>query len=113
MLIRYGVEGRGKERKGDAGPRRGRGGREVGLREQLKEIGANAARGAVDPNVEVTAQRSGRFKTGMARLDDLLFGGFPMNANLLFVGPAFVGKEVAVLNFIAEGLRSSVPAGTV
>jgi len=84
--------------------------REVGVREQLKEIGANAAREAVDPNVEVTAQRSGRFKTGMARLDDLLFGGFPMNANLLFVGPAFVGKEVAVLNFIAEGLRSSVPA---
>src|SRR3990172_7070404 len=84
--------------------------REVGVREQLKEIGANAAREAVDPNVEATAQRTGRFKTGMARLDDLLFGGFPMNANLLFVGPAFVGKEVAVLNFIAEGLRSSVPA---
>jgi len=33
-----------------------------------------------------------------------------MNANILFVGPAFVGKEVAVLNFIAEGLRTNVPA---
>src|SRR3972149_3830180 len=66
--------------------------------------------GGAEARVDVAAERAGRFKTGMARLDDLLFGGFQMSANILFVGPAFVGKEVAVLNFIAEGLRSNVPA---
>jgi len=84
--------------------------REVSVREQLKEIGASPGGGDADAKVDVSAERAGRFKTGMARLDDLLYGGFQMNANILFVGPAFVGKEVAVLNFIAEGLRSSVPA---
>ena len=57
--------------------------------------------------VETTADR---VKTGTPRLDDLLFGGIPFNSNVLFVGPAFVGKEVGMLNFIAEGLRKGVPA---
>ncbi|TLZ42771.1 MAG: hypothetical protein E6K19_08160 [Methanobacteriota archaeon] len=36
--------------------------------------------------------------------------GAPFNSNVLFVGPAFVGKEVLLLNFIAEGLKKGVPA---
>src|SRR6266581_252593 len=57
--------------------------------------------------VEAKAER---VKTGTPRLDDLLYGGIPFNSNVLFVGPAFVGKEVAVLNFIAEGLKKGIPA---
>jgi len=48
-------------------------------------------------------------KTGTPRLDDLMYGGIPFNSNVLFVGPAFVGKEVALLNFIAEGLKKGIP----
>jgi len=84
--------------------------REVSLREQLKEISALPGRGEADADDAGSSASTGRLNTGMARLDDLLYGGFPMSANILFVGPAFVGKEVAVLNFIAEGLRTSVPA---
>ena len=51
-----------------------------------------------------------KVKTGMERLDDLLMGGVPFGSNVLFVGPPFIGKEVAMLLFIAEGLRKGVPA---
>src|SRR5881296_2795780 len=54
-------------------------------------------------------KKAARVKTGTPRLDDLLYGGIPFNSNVLFVGPAFVGKEVALLNFIAEGLRKGIP----
>src|SRR6266700_2141115 len=55
-------------------------------------------------------KKAERVKTGTPRLDDLLYGGIPFNSNVLFVGPAFVGKEVALLNFFAEGLKKGVPA---
>jgi KaiC/GvpD/RAD55 family RecA-like ATPase len=84
--------------------------REASLREQMKEITASPGSGNVEPHADTSPDRAGRLRTGMPRLDDLIYGGFPMNANVLFVGPAFVGKEVAVLNFIAEGLRANVPA---
>lgn len=54
-----------------------------------------------------------KVKTGISKLDDLLYGGFPFNSNVLFIGPAFLGKEVAILNFIAEGLRKGIPAVVV
>ncbi len=69
------------------------------------------------PTTEAEAQeavsvekKAEKVKSGTPRLDDLLYGGIPFNTNLLVVGPAFVGKEVAILNFIAEGLKKSVPA---
>jgi KaiC/GvpD/RAD55 family RecA-like ATPase len=49
-------------------------------------------------------------KTGIERLDDLLMGGMPFGANVLYVGPPFIGKEVAMLLFLAEGLKKGVPA---
>src|SRR3989454_10154944 len=54
-------------------------------------------------------KKADRVKTGTPRLDDLLYGGIPFNSNVLFVGPAFVGKEIALLNFIAEGLKKGIP----
>jgi KaiC/GvpD/RAD55 family RecA-like ATPase len=54
--------------------------------------------------------KADKIRTGTQRLDDLLLGGLPMNSHILFVGPAFVGKEVGILNFIAEGLKKGVPA---
>src|SRR5881628_2290178 len=54
-------------------------------------------------------KKADRVKTGTPRLDDLLYGGIPFNSKVLFVGPAFVGKEIALLNFIAEGLKKGIP----
>lgn len=87
--------------------------REMAIKEQLRAIasqGAAPGTEAVDATVEVRADRGDRLRTGTPRLDDLLYGGLPMNANILFVGPAFVGKEVSILNFLAEGLKTNAPA---
>jgi len=51
-----------------------------------------------------------KIKTGMERLDDLLLGGMPFSSNVLFAGPPFIGKETAMLIFIADGIRKGVPA---
>jgi KaiC/GvpD/RAD55 family RecA-like ATPase len=50
-----------------------------------------------------------KVRTGTPRLDDLLYGGFPIGANILVSGPAFVGKEIFMYGFIAEGLQKGVP----
>ncbi|MGD0056886.1 MAG: ATPase domain-containing protein [Methanomassiliicoccales archaeon] len=51
-----------------------------------------------------------KVKTGNDRLDDLLLGGIPFGSNILIHGPPFIGKEVMVNQFIAEGLRKGLPA---
>ncbi|HYY48551.1 MAG TPA: ATPase domain-containing protein [Thermoplasmata archaeon] len=79
--------------------------REGAIKARIMSPGAEAAaEEAVD--IETKAER---VKTGTPRLDDLLYGGIPFNSNVLFVGPAFVGKEVVLLNFIAEGLKKGIP----
>lgn len=50
-----------------------------------------------------------RVPSGTPRLDDLLMGGLPLGSQVLFLGPAFVGKEIGIHNFIAEGLKQGVP----
>jgi len=50
-----------------------------------------------------------KVKTGMERLDDLLMGGIPFASTVLCIGPPFIGKETAMLLFLAEGLRKGVP----
>src|SRR3989454_931415 len=60
---------------------------------------------------EVTIEeKKERVRSGTPSIDDLLYGGIPFNSNLLFVGPPYVGKEVVILNFVAEGLKKGVPA---
>jgi KaiC/GvpD/RAD55 family RecA-like ATPase len=51
-----------------------------------------------------------KVKTGNTRLDDLLLGGIPFGSNIMVHGPPFVGKEVLVNTFIAEGLKKGIPA---
>lgn len=51
-----------------------------------------------------------KVKTGNPRLDDLLLGGIPFGSNVLIHGPPFIGKEVMVNQFIAEGLKKGIPA---
>src|SRR5205807_2781198 len=44
-----------------------------------------------DLQIEVKQQK---VKTGIPRLDDLMFGGIPFGTNASVYGPAYVGKEV-------------------
>jgi KaiC/GvpD/RAD55 family RecA-like ATPase len=60
---------------------------------------------AVEKEKDVT-----KIKTGVRRLDDLLFGGLPSNSNVFVYGPPFTGKLVLLDLFIAEGLRKGIPA---
>lgn len=50
-----------------------------------------------------------RVPSGTPRLDDLLLGGIPPKAHVALIGDAFVGKEVAMYSFLAEGLRRGEP----
>ncbi len=56
--------------------------------------------------VEVAQEK---VKTGTSRLDDLLLGGIPYGSNVSIYGPPFVGKEVIVHTFLAEGLKKGLP----
>jgi KaiC/GvpD/RAD55 family RecA-like ATPase len=51
-----------------------------------------------------------RLSTGTPRLDDLLLGGIPPKGHVVLLGDAFVGKEVVLYAFIAEGLKRGEPA---
>ena len=54
-----------------------------------------------------------KVKTGTPRMDDLVYGGFPLGGNILVSGPAFIGKEVFMYAFAAEGLQKGVPVAMV
>ena len=50
-----------------------------------------------------------RLPSGISRLDDLLLGGIPPRAHTVVLGDAFVGKEVVLYSFLAEGLKRGEP----
>jgi len=85
------------------------------LRMKEKEINAKL-KGLAEQEVELAAEevkieiKERKVRTGTRRLDDLLYGGFPIGSNILIYGPPYSSKEVLVYSFIAEGLRKGVPA---
>lgn len=91
--------------------------RTLSAREAELTVRASRAPGADSAHVEAplgsggtlgpigNRRRADRRATGIARLDDLLLGGFPPKAHVLFVGPPYIGKEVTLYAFLAEGLR--------
>ncbi len=48
--------------------------------------------------------------TGTKRLDDLMYGGFPLGSNISIYGPPHSGKNVLINSFMAEGIQKGVPA---
>jgi KaiC/GvpD/RAD55 family RecA-like ATPase len=101
-------------------------GEEGGRRPPIRVVGATSrgarpSRPAESPAPETTgptdllAPPTGRhyddrLTTGTTRLDDLLLGGLPPRAHVVLLGDAFVGKEVVLYAFIAEGLKRGEPA---
>ncbi len=90
-------------------------GRETLLRERMQELermGAQAAEaeaGRMQADVTAAAQET-KIKSGVRRLDDLLFGGFAPGLQILVNGPAHTGKDVLARLFSVEGLRTGVPS---
>jgi KaiC/GvpD/RAD55 family RecA-like ATPase len=58
----------------------------------------------------VAETAAARVRSGVRRLDDLLFGGFLTGTQLLVNGPAHSGKDVLARLFSVEGLRQGIPS---
>ncbi len=85
--------------------------KEIEMREGALKAHLTAPTAEAEAEEAVSVEKKAeKVKSGTPRLDDLLYGGIPFNTNLLVVGPAFVGKEILILNFIAEGLKKGIPA---
>ncbi|MGD0257585.1 MAG: ATPase domain-containing protein [Thermoplasmata archaeon] len=89
--------------------------REGALRERLAELekmSGKVAESEADRMHEqaVADVASAKVKSGVRRLDDLLFGGFPTGAQVLVNGPAHTGKDVLTRLFSVEGLRLGIPS---
>lgn len=86
--------------------RRGRG-RGTGVRDLSEDLPLSPA----GETLRAPTQRriADRLPTGTPRLDDLLLGGFPPKSHIVLVGDAFVGKEVVLYAFLAEGLKRGEP----
>ena len=89
--------------------------REGALRERMVELERSVGRAAeadADQMHEdsVRAVAEIKVKSGVRRLDDLLYGGFPAGAQLLVNGPAHTGKDVLARLFSVEGLKLGIPS---
>src|SRR6266581_2858116 len=84
------------------------------LQQKMEELRARE-QGLISEDIEAREQdlqievKQQKVKTGVPRLDDLLFGGIPFGTNASVYGPAYVGKEVVVGIFMAEGLKKKYP----
>jgi KaiC/GvpD/RAD55 family RecA-like ATPase len=87
--------------------------REMSLRNRTVEVERMAARAQAaetDADELPRGPAEVRVKSGIRRLDDLLYGGFPAGAQLLVNGPAHTGKDVLARLFSVEGLKQEIPS---
>ena len=89
--------------------------REGQLSQRIQELermtGATAEAEADKMQAEAVATvAETKVKSGIRRLDDLLYGGFPVGSQILINGPAHTGKDVLARLFSAEGLRLGIPS---
>lgn len=90
----------------------GPGGRSAaGRRAGIRDVSQESA--GAPPTETLTAPVGRRFSdrlpTGTPRLDDLLLGGLPAAGHVVVLGDPFVGKEVVLYSFLAEGLKRGEP----
>jgi KaiC/GvpD/RAD55 family RecA-like ATPase len=86
---------------------------EAYLRQKIEELESLQRRG-IDTDSERSPLAgegtSTKVRSGVRRLDDLLFGGIPPGSQMLVAGPSHTGKEVLARLFVAEGLKQNIPA---
>lgn len=84
------------------------------LQQKMEELRMRE-QGLIEEDIEAREQelqievKQQKVKTGVPRLDDLMFGGIPFGTNASVYGPAYVGKEVLINLFMAEGLKKGAP----
>ena len=84
------------------------------LSQKMEDLRAKE-QGLVEDEIEAREEerqvefKQQKVRTGIPRLDDLLFGGIPYGSNVSVYGPAYVGKEVVLNLFMAEGLKKGLP----
>ncbi len=88
--------------------------RETYLHQRLEELQKKEREVSDEDLQEARAQmkeevEANKVRTGVPRLDDLLFGGVPLGTNILVNGPAHTGKELLARLLAAEGLKKGVP----
>lgn len=66
-------------------------------------------REAVEIKPETDIDSIGKVGSGIARLDDLMIGGFPASSNILLSGPPYSSKLLVANQFIANSLYSGSP----
>jgi KaiC/GvpD/RAD55 family RecA-like ATPase len=87
--------------------------REMSLKNRTAEVERMAARTtSAEPESAEAAREPTevRVRSGIRRLDDLLYGGYPVGAQLLVNGPAHTGKDVLARMFSVEGLKNDIPS---
>jgi KaiC/GvpD/RAD55 family RecA-like ATPase len=89
--------------------------REMSLKNRTAEVERMAARATSAEPEAATAEAARepadvRVRSGIRRLDDLLYGGYPVGAQLLVNGPAHTGKDVLARLFSVEGLKLEIPS---
>jgi KaiC/GvpD/RAD55 family RecA-like ATPase len=77
--------------------------------ERMAGIAAEAEAKQMRDDVSVAAQEV-KVRSGVRRLDDLLYGGFPAGVQILVNGPAHTGKDVLARLFSVEGLKTGIPS---
>lgn len=77
---------------------------------RIRESGVIETEIKTKQSEQLLEMQQAKAKTGNARLDDLLYGGIPFGSNIMVHGPPFIGKEVMVNCFVADGLKKGVPA---
>jgi KaiC/GvpD/RAD55 family RecA-like ATPase len=77
----------------------------------IEAMSAGGEEGAPRPSHDDTTPTAEiKLKTGVRRLDDLLYGGYSAGAQVLLNGPAHTGKDVLARLFSVEGLKVGIPS---
>jgi len=87
--------------------------KELYLNAKLEELNSKEGPFLADGNANrnpVYDKKVEKVKTGIPRLDDLLYGGYPIGSNILVSGPVHSGKEMFVKMFIANQIKNGTPA---
>ncbi|MGC8581664.1 MAG: RAD55 family ATPase [Thermoplasmata archaeon] len=87
--------------------------KELYLNAKLEELNSKDGPFLADGNASrnpANIKKVEKVKTGIPRLDDLLYGGYPVGSNILVSGPAHSGKEMFVKMFIASQIKNGTPA---
>ena len=77
--------------------------------ERMAGVAAEAEAKQMREDVSAAAQEV-KVRSGVRRLDDLLYGGFPAGVQILVNGPAHTGKDVLARLFSIEGLKLGIPS---